>query len=86
MIKDISIQNSQILGWLSNSLYIEYTQDNNVYIADKEGENKSVILEGTDIYKHLGVTYSKDNLFTLSVIEANEGTPMSISIDRYSIH
>lgn len=86
MIKDISTENTQILGWLPNSLYIEYIQDNSVYIADKEGENKALLLQGVDIYKHIGITYSKENLFTLTVTEATEGIPSSISIDRYSIH
>ena len=86
MIEDISIQNTQILGWLSNSLYIEYIQDNSVYIADKEGENRTALLESANLYKHIGVTYSKENLFTLSVVEATEAIPGSISIDRYTIH
>ncbi len=77
---------AKILGWLSNSLYIQYIQDNNVYICDKDGDNNIMVLENADTFKHLGITYSRDNIFTISATEASDTSVTSISIDTYLIH
>lgn len=72
------------INWLSNSLYVQYVEEESVYIADQEGENKTKILENIDNLLYLGITHSREYLYTVS-LENIEGTD-SISIDRHLVH
>ena len=72
------------INWLSNSLYVQYVEEGSVYIADQEGENKTKILENIDNLLYLGITHSREYLYTVS-LENIEGTD-SISIDRHLVH
>lgn len=86
IISDIHTESTQILGWLSNSSYIYFTDSNNLYIADKEGENRTLILENISANIHLGLTFLGEHIFTLSsVINPIDSTEV-LSIDRYIIH
>jgi len=85
-IGNISFNNVKILGWLSNSSYIYFIEDNSLYISDKDGDNKTLIFNNADTNLHLGMTYSRDFLFTISTLINPVDGQEVISIDRYLIH
>lgn len=79
-------QNTQILGWLSNSSYIYFVENNNIYISDKDGDNKILLLENSPEYLHHTITTSREYLLTISsAISPIDGSEY-ISIDKYIIH
>lgn len=84
-INNISLS-GRILGWLSNSSYIYYVEDNRLYIADKDGDNKTLIFSNADTNLHLGMTSSRDYLFTISILVNPIDGQEIISIDKYLVH
>lgn len=84
MVKNINSDATNV-KWLSNSSHIYFIEDNTLYIADKDGDNKTVVLNDIDQTVFTGITYSKENVFTLTVT-TSETDPDSINIDRYLIH
>ncbi len=79
-------QNISNVNWLFNSLNISYIQDKTMYIADKEGENKTKILDSTDTNIFQIVTPSAEKIVTLSLGQETEGGIRDISINSYLIH
>ena len=78
-IENINIDQITQINWLSNSSYIQYAEDNFIYIADKEGENKTPILSFEDIL-YWTVRNSRDKLIT--IVNTEEG----FTITSYLIH
>lgn len=75
-IKNISdISKVSNMQWISNSLYITYQEDNNIYIADKDGENKSLI---TSNEKYRGHTV-KANLSTMILYSESDDNLLKIT-------
>lgn len=72
------------IRWLSNSSYLYYTTVDNVYIIDIDGDNKTEILSKAQDYKYIGITYSKENMYTVKVSKDTQKD--TITIDRYLIH
>lgn len=72
------------IRWLSNSSNLYYITSDNVYILDKEGDNKTEILTKAEDYKYIGITYSKENMYTVKVNKGEDKD--TITIDRYLIH
>lgn len=82
--KQIVSVNTNDIYWLSNSLYIYYIENDSLFIADQEGENKTKVLDGVSNFKHLGINSAREHVFTI-LLEGDEVSE-SISIDRYIIH
>lgn len=78
--------NASNVQWLSNSTYISYIEDSTMYISDKDGDNKVKILDNVDLFKYIGVTFSKEFVFTVQVGDTNEAGLNSITADSYLIH
>ncbi|MDD3474669.1 MAG: PEGA domain-containing protein [Candidatus Dojkabacteria bacterium] len=78
-IENINIDQITQINWLSNSSYIQYAEDNFIYIADKEGENKTPILSSEDVL-YWTVRNSRDKLIT--IVNTEEG----FTITSYLIH
>jgi hypothetical protein len=68
------------INWLSNSNYIQYEEDNSIYVADQDGENKTPLLSNENIL-YWTVTRSRENLIILNNTE-EEG----LQITNYTIH
>jgi hypothetical protein len=84
-IKELSTAEGKVsnVRWLSNSLYISFIEDNNLYISDQDGDNKTVVLEDISKFKHLGINSSRDRIFTVSTEQTEKEV---LNIDRYNIH
>jgi hypothetical protein len=78
-IENINIDQIKHIDWLSNSSYLQFEEDNFIYIADKDGENKTPIISSENI-KYWTVKNSRDKLIT--VIETEAG----FKISSYVIH
>lgn len=85
-INNTSLDKTVILDWLSNSSYIYFTEDNNIYVSDKDGDNKTLILSNKSEHAQYGITLSRESLFTISVISNPTDGTESISVDKYLIH
>jgi hypothetical protein len=67
------------ISWLSNSSYIQFEEDNSIYISDIDGDNKTLLMDSTNILSWT-ITNSMENLITLS---DNEET---LEISSYKIN
>lgn len=79
-IDNLNFDQIQKINWLSNSSYIQFEEDDFIYISDIDGDNKTPIMS-TDNILYWTVTSSRDNLVTLGETEEN-----SIVIKSYTIH
>ncbi|MGI6423395.1 MAG: PEGA domain-containing protein [Candidatus Dojkabacteria bacterium] len=79
-----NVNNTDSINWLSNSLYIYYTEENSLYISDQEGENKTKVLDEIEKYRYFGVSPSREYIYTVSVGSTDLLEP--ISIDKHVIH
>lgn len=85
LIKNTSI-NAVDIQWIYNSLNISYTEDNNMYIVDIDGENKTRILENTNTSILQNLSTNAEKLVTLSVEKIEETNSEEIVITSYTIH
>lgn len=74
------------IRWLSNSYNLLVVEKGIVYIIDKEGDNKTQILENTENISYLGVTDSKDHLVRIITLTDQTTGIKSAKIDRISLH
>jgi len=74
-VEGIKKEEVENLSWLSNSLYIHYTQDNTLYISEKDGDNKMETINTENILLHT-VKNSRDYIVTL---EFQEEQPLEIN-------
>lgn len=80
---DIENLNSELvekINWLSNSSYYQFEEDEFIYISDKDGENKTPLLNNENVL-YWTVTKSREKLITITNSE-EEG----IRITSYTIH
>lgn len=80
---DIENLNSELvekINWLSNSSYFQFEEDEFIYLSDKDGENKTPLLNNENIL-YWTVTKSRDNLITLTNTEED-----GVLITSYTIH
>lgn len=68
-IEDISKVSD--LSWISNSTYISYKENDDIYIADKEGDNKSYIAKPDNYLNHV-IKNSRNSLVTFSKNSENK--------------
>ncbi|MCD4811525.1 PEGA domain-containing protein [bacterium] len=68
------------ISWISNSSYISFKEDNFIYIADKDGDNKTPLISSENII-YWTITRSRDELITLTNI-----TEDGVQITVYTIH
>lgn len=86
IISNTQVDTVQMIGWLSNSMYIYFIENNNIYISDKDGENKTLILSNASGNMHYEITSSREHLCTISSVDNPIDGTKIISIDRYLIH
>lgn len=79
-------ENISNINWLFNSLNISFIKDKTMYIADKEGDNKTKILDSTDTNIFQIITSSAEKLVTLSLGQETDGGIRDVSISSYIIH
>lgn len=85
-IKNVS-GDAKDVRWISSSSYITFVEDNSLYIADKDGDNKTVLLNSVDEKVLVGINFAKDRVFTLEVEpSATDKNLNTINIDTYIIH
>ena len=68
------------INWVSNSSYVSIDEDNFIYIADKDGENKTPLLSNEGIL-YWSITSSREKLTTLTY-----DTETGVNIVEYTIH
>lgn len=68
------------INWISNSEYISYYENDSVYIADEDGENKSLIVKPEN-YVNYAVKNTRNQLITLSKNTSNQ-----LLITEYTIN
>lgn len=77
--KDIAnIVDVSNIKWLSNSDYIQYLNDNTMYISDKDGENQIKLIENTEEVLNTIFTKSLDKFLTLEGIEDENGSKTTV--------
>ncbi len=84
-IKNIG-SNAVNIHWLFNSLNISFIEDNIMYICDIDGENKTKILEDTNLTLAQIVSSNGEKVITLSVSPIEQTALHSITVNSYTIH
>jgi hypothetical protein len=79
-IENLNYREINKIEWLSNSSYLQFAEGNSIYICDKDGENKTLLLDNRDI-PYWTITASRDELLTLTEDEEN-----GVKITIYKIH
>jgi hypothetical protein len=79
-ISNINYDQIEKIAWLSNSSYIQFEEDEFIYIADIDGDNKTPLISNENVLYWI-VTTSRDELVVLTNSE-EEG----LSITSYTIH
>ena len=78
-IENLNFDQIKKIDWLSNSSYIQFEEDGFIYLADKDGENKTPLISSEDLI-YWTVRNSRDKLITLS------NSPEGLTITSYVIH
>jgi hypothetical protein len=79
-IENIIYDQINKINWLSNSSYFQLEEDDFIYILDKDGDNKTPILN-TESVLYWTITASRDNLILLTNSEDK-----GLMITSYTIH
>ncbi|MCK9416448.1 MAG: PEGA domain-containing protein [Candidatus Dojkabacteria bacterium] len=79
-IANINIDLIKKINWLSNSSYLQFEENDFIYISDIDGDNKTPLLSNQDIL-YWTVTSSRNNLVILTNSQ-EEG----LKITSYTIH
>jgi hypothetical protein len=79
-IKNLNYEQIDKIGWLSNSSYLQFEEDNSIYICDKDGNNKTLLLDNGNIL-YWTITSSRDELLTLT-----EDEESGVRITSYKIY
>lgn len=85
LIKDISSSATNIY-WLFNSLNILFIENNTSYISDIEGENKTKLIQNTNLTLAQIISSNGEKIITLSVHPIEETKLNNIIINSYIIH
>jgi hypothetical protein len=78
-IANINYDQIEKIAWLSNSSYIQFEEDEFIYIADIDGENKTPLINNENVL-YWTVTRSRDELVVLTNSEQEK-----VSITSYKI-
>ncbi|MCD4756062.1 PEGA domain-containing protein [bacterium] len=79
-IENLLFDQVESIGWISNSSYLSFEEDNFIYIIDKDGDNKTPLISNENIL-YWTITQSRDELITLT-----ESLEKDIQIVVYTIH
>lgn len=79
-IKNLNFDQIEKINWLSHSTYLQLEEDDFIYMCDKDGDNKTPLINNTDIL-YWTINSSREKLITLSNTE-DKGT----IITSYTIH
>jgi len=79
-IENLNFDQIEKINWLSNSDYIQFEEDEFIYISDKDGDNKTPLTNNKNIL-YWTITSSREKLLTLT--NTNE---QGLSIILYTIH
>lgn len=80
VIENINVERIEKINWLSNSSYFQFEEDAMIYIIDKDGDNKTPIVD-TSTIDYWIITNSNEELVTL-----DRGQNGGVEIIVYTIH
>lgn len=74
------------ISWLSNSSYVSYIKEGQIYISDKDGDNEMKILEIPESLIYFDIKDSDEELIVMSLENNDILDTETITIDSYRIH
>lgn len=85
LIKNID-SNAVNIHWLFNSLNISYIENNTMYICDIDGDNKTKVLQDTNLTLIQSVSSNGEKIVTFLVSPIEQTDLHNILINSYTIH